>query len=243
MPAVKKPQSVINSVTNARKVGRTAWKPSYMDKLTAYRMHKEGKTDQEITNYFCISYMTYFRNKVMLESFYRRMESRNVQKSRQGRPKGSMLDNNPLLKDDVLRAFAIAGYNITQVSKIIGCHHGTLSEWLSRHPSLKDIFVYGKEMADVEVINALKKRACGTKVKKTQFATFQGMISDSEIYEEEILPDTQAATIWLVNRAGWKRDNEASRTENKGAILETMEKLTAISEDECKQFDSSMSGN
>lgn len=242
MPAVKKSIPInLPARLSTRARGRVSWKPTKEQMETAYQMWKAGKTDQEISDEFCISFITYYRNRVLFKRYYRRKEY-VLNKQAIGRPAGSQLDNHPLLKAQVLRAFAIAGYSMNQVSKLIGCSVSTLSTWLMRHPSMKDIFTYASDYADMQVTSALKRRACGFKVKKKQFATYQGAITDNVDYEEEVPPDTNAATIWLVNRRGWKRDNESSRMDNKGKILETLDKITEIDEEECKKYDSEMEG-
>lgn len=221
--------------------GRPKWKPTYEQRIKAYNLWVDHASDLAIARELNISRTAYLQNKNQLEAFFNRRFSR-LNKKKVGRPDGSMLDNHPLCNANTLRGFAIAGYSMSQVAKLIGCSQPTLSLWLSRRPSLKEIFVNAADRADMQVINALLRRAKGMKQKKIKFASYKGALTDKEVYYEDLAPDPTAATVWLVNRKKWSRDSEGSRDDNRGKILEALDMMTEIEEEELKQFDGDMKG-
>ena len=50
--------------------------------------------------------------------------------------------------------------------------------------------------------------------------------------KRQILPNVEAGKFWLINRQNWSRDSERTRADNKGAILEALDRL--IDEDDGK---------
>lgn len=71
----------------------------------------------------------------------------------------------------------------------------TLNTWKELYPDFLASIKKGKEIADLEVTQSLKKRASGMKLKK-QVVKDGGIIE----LEDEIPPDTAAMIFWLKNR-------------------------------------------
>lgn len=71
----------------------------------------------------------------------------------------------------------------------------TLNTWKELHPDFLASIKKGKEIADLEVTQSLKKRASGMRLKK-QVVKDGGVIE----IEDEIPPDTTAMIFWLKNR-------------------------------------------
>ena len=71
----------------------------------------------------------------------------------------------------------------------------TLNTWKKLYPDFLASIKKGKEIADLEVTQSLKKRASGMKLKKQ-------VVKDGDIIEieDEIPPDTTAMIFWLKNR-------------------------------------------
>jgi len=218
------------------------YKPSHSDKIRAYRLYKKEGTQKEIAIHLGISLVALKGAWDSFEEFFERKEaSLKVKLSRipVGRPKGDrILDGFPLVNAETLHMLAICGYTIPTAAKTIGVAHNTLRTYLAEHPDLQQAFQSGAAIADSEVMMALKARACGMSLKRVKFATFEGAITDSQDYLEDLPPDTSAAAMWLINRKRWTRDSEGAKADNKGRILEALDKLTETPESELDQMDS-----
>ena len=94
----------------------------------------------------------------------------------------------------------------------MGIAAGTLYAWLKDHDEISDALKKGKAPVDIEVENALLKRATGytvtvkkpVKIKTKRQLKDKGTIEEEhiELVEEEIYiaPDTTAQIYWLKNR-------------------------------------------
>ena len=104
----------------------------------------------------------------------------------------------------------------------------TIHAWKKKHP---DDFLHpvkmGKEVADDIIRSSLFHRAKGYSHVDTKFASFEGVITDSEEYTKHYPPDTGACIFWLSNRDpdNWKRngaDGGGDDTDIAAAIMKLM---------------------
>jgi hypothetical protein len=106
----------------------------------------------------------------------------------------------------------------------------TLSLWKTKHPVFAEAIRKSKEIVDVEVENALLKRATGYDYieevpmkTKREFWTEEGKCSEETIEVIEVTkhmpPDPRAAQYWLNNRKPdkWKASREDS-AEGEGEV-------------------------
>lgn len=106
------------------------------------------------------------------------------------------LTSEGLLK---LEAWARDGLNDEQIAANAGIATATLYDWKKRYPEVSEALKKGKEVVDVQVENALLKRALGytyTETKKER--TAEGVRTTTTI--KEVVPDTTAQIFWLKNR-------------------------------------------
>lgn len=68
-----------------------------------------------------------------------------------------------------LQSWARDGLTDDQIASNVGCSRSTLNEWKKRYSDISDALKKGKTVVNVEVENALLKKALGTTVKTTQF--------------------------------------------------------------------------
>ena len=98
-----------------------------------------------------------------------------------------------------LEAWARDGQTDEQIAANAGIATATLYDWKKRHPEVSEALKKGKEVVDVQVENALLKRALGytyTETKKER--TAEGVRTTTTI--KEVVPDTTAQIFWLKNR-------------------------------------------
>lgn len=142
-----------------------------------------------------------------------------------------------------LEAWARNGLTDEQIAANIGISRSTLNEWKNRFSDISDTLKRGKEIVDIQVENALLKRALGYTYKETtreaqfnpQTAQYE-MVVTKEV-TKEVVPDTTAQIFWLKNRKPeeWrdKKDVEHSGSVNNPfAALSTEQLLKLAGDDE-----------
>ena len=140
-----------------------------------------------------------------------------------------------------ISAWARDGLTDEQIAKNMGISRSTLNVWKEKHSDISDTLKRDKEIADIQVENALFKRACGynAKIKKTfKVKTILYNEDGKKVKEVEELKtatdevhipaDTTAQIYWLNNRKPeqWrnKRDGEKdAENDFLDAFLESME--------------------
>lgn len=133
-------------------------------------------------------------------------KKKSVSTNRMGRP-------SPYKKEygKIAKVLCKHGATDDALAEAFGVSKRTIHAWKKAHP---DDFLHpikeGKEEANDHVKAALYNRACGYSHPDTKFATFEGIISDSEEYTKHHPPDTAACVFWLCNRdpENWKRNGE-----------------------------------
>lgn len=99
-----------------------------------------------------------------------------------------------------LEAWARDGLIDVQIAKNIGISRSTLNEWKKKYSVISDTLKRGKEIVDIEVENALLKRALGYAYVETkkEVSKKDGIKTTTTI--KEVLPDVTAQIYWLKNR-------------------------------------------
>ncbi len=138
-----------------------------------------------------------------------------------------------IVKDKLilLEAWARNGLTIEQIAKNLGISKVTFYKYMNEHTELSERLKKGKEVVDIEVENALLKRALGYKYNEVT----KELVKDKETGEEElkitkvvtkeVVGDTTAQIIWLKNRkpGDWRDRKEI---EHSGNISNPYEGLT-----------------
>ena len=122
-----------------------------------------------------------------------------------------------------------------QIAHNMGIAYSTFRDWCGKFPALSAALKKGKAPVDIEVENALLKRALGqiVKVKKPIKLKHKGQIPGKGLIEEErieyaeeevyIPPDTTAQIFWLKNRKpGRWRDKVESAPDAGNELLESL---------------------
>ena len=105
-----------------------------------------------------------------------------------------------------MQAWARDGLNDEQIAHNIGIATGTLYDWKKAHPLIAEALKKGKEVADIEVENALFKRALGYDVEETKAVVDASGKKQIIKTTRHVPPDVGAAIFWLKNRkpAQWR---------------------------------------
>ncbi len=124
-----------------------------------------------------------------------------------------------------LEAWARDGLNDEQIAHNMGIAVSTLYIWKDKFLEISESLKRGKEVVDIEVENALYKKAVGYEV--TEIKKEQNEFGEKKIVEttKHIQPDTAAAIFWLKNRRPdkWKdKPMEISREAENDGFIEAM---------------------
>ena len=116
-----------------------------------------------------------------------------------------------------LEGWARDGLTDEQIAHNIGISRKTLADWKNKYGDISDTLKKGKEVVDIQVENALLKRALGYEfVEVTKEMTDSGLEITKEVTKLQA-PDTTAAIFWLKNRKPneWR---DKSQTELSGSV-------------------------
>lgn len=105
-----------------------------------------------------------------------------------------------------LEAWARDGLTDEQLAAKIGITTTTLYDWKKKYPVISEALKRGKEVVDVEVENALLKRAMGYEYTETRTETADDGTVKTIVMQKTMPPDTTAQIFWLKNRrpAVWR---------------------------------------
>lgn len=100
----------------------------------------------------------------------------------------------------LLEGWARNGLTDEQIAHNIGIRTSTLYEWKKKYVEFAEALKKSKEVADLEVENALYKRATGYTVIETKVIESDKDGKKTETITKHIPPDTTAQIFWLKNR-------------------------------------------
>ena len=136
----------------------------------------------------------------------------------------------------LLEAWARDGLFDDQIAKNMGVSEATLYNYKRKHPEIANAFKKGKEVVDIEVENALFKKALGYNAVVMKAFKLKDIIYENgkkvseteriEYAEEEVhIPaDTTAQIFWLKNRKrkAWRDKVEYEDSGNKNGVIEDL---------------------
>ena len=127
----------------------------------------------------------------------------------------------------LIEAWARNGLTDEQIAKNLGIGKTTLYKYLSEHNELSELLKKSKEVVDIQVENALLKRALGYKYDEVtkELNEDTGELEVTKVVTKEVQPDTTAQIFWLKNRKpeDWRDRKEV---EHSGNINNPYEGLT-----------------
>lgn len=141
------------------------------------------------------------------------------------------------LKDDGLlqiEGWARDGLTDAQVANNMGIAYSTFREWIEKFPAISAALKRGKAPVDIEVENALLKRAMGYDYEETVTEIYKGEggVERQHIrkLKKHLPPDTTAQIFWLKNRRPdkWRDrrvDDVTIQTADYDALNEAFERL------------------
>lgn len=139
-----------------------------------------------------------------------------------------------LTDDGLLRieSWARDGLIDSQIAHNMGVSERTFTDWKNRFPAISAALKKGKAPVDIEVENALLKRALGYDYEEVTTEIYDMPDGTQRKHIKKVtkivVPDTTAQIFWLKNRRPdkWRDKVETPITEDKNApIFELLRKL------------------
>ena len=127
----------------------------------------------------------------------------------------------------LLEGWARDGLTDEQIALNIGIGTTTLYRWKKDYREIRESLKKGKEVVDIQVENALLKRALGYEfVEVTKELAETGLIVTKKVTKQQA-PDTTAAIFWLKNRKPneW-RDKRETQISGDIGVRNPMQNLT-----------------
>lgn len=144
-----------------------------------------------------------------------------------------------------LESWARNGLTNEQIASNMGISRKTLQEWCNKYGDICDTLKRGKEVVDIQVENALLKRALGyqydevTKERVLDYAPDTGELLGSHMavtkkVTKEVQGDTTAQIFWLKNRQPekWRDKRDVSVEGN----VQTNNPFEGLSTDELRML-------
>lgn len=113
-----------------------------------------------------------------------------------------------------LEDWARQGLTDEQIAENMGISRGTLYNWCNKHFDILNTLKKGKDVIDIQVENALLKRALGYTTTETKVKKEFGEITEEITITKEIPPDPTSAIFWLKNRRPeqWREKREVEQS-------------------------------
>lgn len=100
----------------------------------------------------------------------------------------------------LLQAWARDGLTDEQIAHNMGITPSTLYAWKEKYSEISEALKKGKEIVDIEVENALLKRAKGFEYTETKIEESKKDGRKVTLIKRFVPPETAAAIFWLKNR-------------------------------------------
>ena len=116
----------------------------------------------------------------------------------------------------MIEGFARDGLTDPQIANNMGIGYSTLKEWINRYPAIKAALKKGKAPVDMQVENALLKRALGYTEEETVTEIIEQPDGKQRKQVRKVKrifpPDVTAQIFWLKNRKAkqWREKVEST---------------------------------
>jgi DNA-binding XRE family transcriptional regulator len=120
----------------------------------------------------------------------------------------------------LLEGWARDGLTDEQIAHNVGVSRSTLNDWKKKYPDISDALKKGKEVVDLQVENALLKRALGYAYEEVteenqwnEKAKRYELVVTKRVKKRQA-PDTTAQIFWLKNRRPdkWRDKQDVEHT-------------------------------
>ena len=127
----------------------------------------------------------------------------------------------------LLRAKSRDSLTRNELARRLGIAPKTLSVWESKYPQIEEALRQGREITDVQVENAILKKALGfetTEIKKVVKADGAEEITT---IQKCVPPDVSAASVWLKNRCPERWRDKPQEEDSLSKVDKILEEINA----------------
>lgn len=146
----------------------------------------------------------------------------------------SKYESNVKDKFTLITGWVRNGLTDKQISNNLGVSYSTFREYVKKYPTLLALLKKSKEVTDMEVENALFKRALGYDYEETKVIneeSEEGHKKRVEVTKKKMAPDTTAQIFWLKNRKP-KEWRDRQNIEHSGGV--EVSEMAALTTEELK---------
>lgn len=121
----------------------------------------------------------------------------------------------------LLEAWARDGLTDEQIAAKMGICRDTLIQWKKKYSDISDTLKKGKDVVDIQVENALLKRALGYEYEEISEKYEMGILVEKKVTKKQVVPDTTAQIFWLKNRKPdeWRDKREVDVAGSEGVMI------------------------
>lgn len=121
----------------------------------------------------------------------------------------------------LLEAWARDGLTDEQIAANMGIAPKTLYRWKDQYSQICQSLKKGKDVVDIQVENALLKRALGYEYEEISEKYEMGILVEKKITKKQVVPDTTAQIFWLKNRKPdeWRDKREVDVEGSAGVMI------------------------
>lgn len=225
-------------------IKKKRYTPTKQHLLKAYKLYKRNFRIKDIIIKLGISKNRWTKHKEIFFQFFRqedeRIELEELRNRGRGRPKGQRkltLEKRRKILDCLENDMTIE-----LSARIVGVHRDTIYAWCKEYPEFKRQMDIAKDKGIQNVKKMLGKSAKGgyvIEVTTKEYLDKNDNVISKEVQKKKkhVKANVTAQQFILVNRAGWVHDSEGKKTNNKGEILDALEKMNDITDEEMEEFD------
>jgi transcriptional regulator with XRE-family HTH domain len=155
----------------------------------------------------------------------------------------SKYETHVLPKLKIIEAWARNGLTLEQIAKNLGIAVSTLVLHKDKYSEFSEALKRNRDEADVEVENALYKRALGYRYDEVTQEPFldpqtgEGIMKVTKRVTKEVQPDVTAQIFWLKNRkpAEWRDKQEIAHSGEVNTKHEEHQKITHVIEQKANE--------
>lgn len=114
----------------------------------------------------------------------------------------------------LIEGWARDGLTDEQIAKNLGIAYSTFKEYKKKYSAFSATLKKGKEVVDIQVENALLKRALGYEYEEVKEEYENGELAKTTKTKKQIAPDVTAQIFWLKNRRPdkWRDKQDVEHT-------------------------------
>lgn len=127
----------------------------------------------------------------------------------------------------LLRAKSRDSLTKNELAKKLGVAPKTLSLWERKYPQIEEALRQGREITDVQVENAILKKALGFETTEIKKVVKADGAEETTTIHKSVPPDVSAASVWLKNRCPERWRDKPQEADGLTKVDKILEEINA----------------